>query len=235
MAHVAGVDGAPGGWAVVSLEAERCCIRKVGHFSEIFYSGSSPEIVAVDVPIGLLDAFAAGGRRCDREASKFVGPKRTSSVFSAPVRLVLQASTYEEACKVSRDSADNGGAISRQTWAIVCKIKEVDDHLQRCPALREIVREVHPEVCFRELADRPMNFSKKKRKGREERLQELRRCFHDLDDILTKGRKEGLASEDILDAAVACWSALRLADGKGRSLIEPVPRDSAGLPMTIWV
>jgi predicted RNase H-like nuclease len=135
MARVAGVDGAPGGWAVVSLEAERRCITKVGHFSEIFDGGSSPEIVAVDVPVGLLDAFAAGGRRCDREARKVVGPKRTSSVFSAPVRLVLQASTYEEACKVSRASAANGGAISRQTWAIVCKIKEVDDHLQRRPAI----------------------------------------------------------------------------------------------------
>ncbi len=53
--------------------------------------------------------------------------------------------------------------------------------------------------------------------------------------IVNDGRKEGLPLEDILDATVACWSALRLAEGKGRSLIEPVPRDTAGLPMTIWV
>ena len=42
--------------------------------------------------------------------------------------------------------------------------------------------------------------------------------------------------EDLaLDAAVACWSALRLVEGKGRSLTYPIPRDSFGLPMTIWV
>ena len=160
---------------------------------------------------------------------------RAVSVFSAPVRPVLKASNYKEACEFSCASADNGGAISRQTWAIVPKIKEVDDLLQVRPALREIFHEVHPEVCFRELADRPMDYSKKKREGQDERRRALHQSFHYLDEILTRGHKVGLAPADILDAAVACWSALRLADGKGRSLIEPIPRDRAGLPMTIWV
>ena len=46
-----------------------------------------------------------------------------------------------------------------------------------------------------------------------------------------------MGDEDVvvLDAAVACWSALRLVEGKGRSLTYPIPRDSFGLPMTIWV
>ena len=39
--------------------------------------------------------------------------------------------------------------------------------------------------------------------------------------------------EDVLDAAVACWSALRLAVGKGRSLIKPIPQDLSGLQMTM--
>jgi predicted RNase H-like nuclease len=81
-----------------------------------------------------------------------------------------------------------------------------------------------------------MGLPKRMRQGRERRKQALRRCFPDLDAILKAGREEEtLPIEDILDAAVACWSALRLAEGKGRSLIEPVPRDSAGLSMTIWV
>ena len=62
----------------------------------------------------------------------------------------------------------------------------------------------------------------------------LRACFPDMDDLVEQGRRQGLPKEDVIDAAIACWSALRLADGKGRSLVEPVPRDSFGLPMTIW-
>jgi predicted RNase H-like nuclease len=49
------------------------------------------------------------------------------------------------------------------------------------------------------------------------------------------GRDQGLPMEDILDATVACWSAIRLAGGYGRSLPDAVPRDITGLPMAIWV
>ena len=80
-----------------------------------------------------------------------------------------------------------------------------------------------------------MQHSKRKKRGREDRKQALRQCFLDIDAILDDGRGEGLRSEDLLDAAVACWSALRLAEGKGRSLIDPPPCDTIGLLMTIWV
>ena len=120
-------------------------------------------------------------------------------------------------------------------FAILPKIKEADDLLQSRPELRDVVREVHPEVCFCELAGRPMAYPKRKQEGRDERRQALRRNFPDLDAILDAGREERLPLEDILDATVACWSALRLVEGKGRSLIEPVPHDTTGLPMTIWV
>src|SRR5271165_5731978 len=235
MTIVAGADGAPDGWALVFKEAGRCRVKRVERLSQIFDGGSSPKIVAVDIPVGLLDAYETGGRQCDREARKCLGPKRGSSVFPAPVRPVLGATSYQQAKELSRRSAEDGKAISKQTWAIVCKIFEVDDLLRTRPALRDVVREVHPEVSFCELAGRPMDHSKRKREGRDERRRALLQCFPTLDELVTRGRKaEGLAPEDIMDAVAACWSALRLADGRGRSLIEPVPRDSAGLPMTIW-
>ncbi len=192
------------------------------------------EVVGVDVPIGLCDAYETGGRTCDREARKRL-QKRASSVFPAPVRPVLAASLFEDACARSRASAPSGKAISKQTFFILPKIREVDDLLRARPNLREVIREVHPEVSFCELVGHPMEYSKKKQKGRDERQRALHRYFSGLDAILDSGRKQGLPLEDILDATVACWSALRLADGKGRSLIEPVPSDTTGLPMTIWV
>jgi predicted RNase H-like nuclease len=66
-------------------------------------------------------------------------------------------------------------------------------------------------------------------------MKALRHCLPDLEVILELGQAKRLPRDDILDATAACWSALRLAEGKGRSLIEPIPTDALGLPMTIWV
>jgi Protein of unknown function (DUF429) len=77
---------------------------------------------------------------------------------------------------ISRTSAENGKAITQQTWAVVPKIREVDDLFRKHPALREIIREAHPEACFRERVGRPMNYSKKKREGQDE---DRRRCAKD--------------------------------------------------------
>ena len=52
-------------------------------------------LIVIDVPIGLLHA---GERECDRAARKLIG-KRRSSVFPAPIRAMLDAETYEEACQ----------------------------------------------------------------------------------------------------------------------------------------
>jgi predicted RNase H-like nuclease len=234
MACVAGVNGSRGGWAVVIKEEDRWRVREVAILSELVDSVERFDIIAVDIPIGLCDAYEIGGRACDREARKYLR-SRASSVFPAPVRPVLTASSWEEACARSRASGPFGKGVTKQTFAIVPKIKEADDLLQARPELRDIIREVHPEVCFCELAGRPMSYPKRKHEGQNERLHALRHSFRDMDVMLKAGRDRGLRLDDILDAKVACWSADRLAVGKGRSLMEPVPRDSTGLPMTIWV
>ena len=115
------------------------------------------------------------------------------------------------------------------------KIKEVDDLLQSRRKLRDVVREVHPEVCFRELVGEPMLHRKGSTAGREERRLALTRVFPDLGVIKRGGRALGLPIEDVWDAAVACWSAVRLAKGEARSLPDHIPFDATGLPMAIWV
>ena len=135
--------------------------------AEIFDGAARLDVVAIDVPIGLCDAYETGGRFCDRQARKRL-QKRASSVFPAPVRPVLAAVSWEDACARSRASAPIGKGISKQTFAILPKIKEADDILQSRPELRDVVREVHPEVCFCELAGRPMAYPKRKQEGRDE-------------------------------------------------------------------
>lgn len=122
------------------------------------------DLVAVDIPIGLLDAFEIGGRCCDRNARMLLGV-RGSSVFPAPVRPVLAAPSYVDACDRSRKSAPAGKAISKQSFAICGKIAEVDHLLRARRDLLDIVREVHPEVCFLEMTGAPMPYSKRKEVG----------------------------------------------------------------------
>ena len=233
--HVAGVDGTPGGWAVIIMQAGRSVIRKVAALSSILDGGTDFDIIAIDIPIGLLDAYEIGGRVCDRMARRFLGRPRSNSVFPAPVRPVLAATSWDDARARSRASAPHGKALTKQTFAILPKIREVDELLQTRPELREVVREVHPEVSFCELAGEPMRHHKASVPGREERRRALSRSFPELHVIEKSGRDQGVPVEDILDAIVACWSALRLVGGKGHSLPSAVPFDTTGLPMAIWV
>jgi predicted RNase H-like nuclease len=232
---VAGVDGTPKGWAVVIMEAGGSVVERIDALSDLFGDGRDYAIVAIDVPIGLLDSCEAGGRARDRAARKLLGSPRGSSVFPAPVRPVLAATSWEDACARSRASAPYGTAISKQTYSILDKIREVDKLLHARRELRDVVYEIHPEVSFCELAGKPMAYRKASLAGRSERQRELARYFQNLDQLEEEGRRQELPIEDILDATVACWSARRIINGEGRSLLDPIPRDSAGLDMTIWV
>ena len=82
-----------------------------------------------------------------------------------------------DACALSRASALRGKAISKQTFAILPKIREIDDLLQTRTELRPVVREVHPEVSFAELVGNPMIYRKSSVAGREERRTALSRVF----------------------------------------------------------
>jgi predicted RNase H-like nuclease len=216
------------------MQAGRLAIRKVAALSSIIDGSTDFDSIAIDIPIGLLDAYEIGGRACDRAARKFLGKPRGNSIFPAPVRPVLAATLWDDACIRSRASAPRGKALTKQTFAILPKVREVDELLQTRPKLREVVHEVHPEVSFCELAGEPMKYNKASVPGREERRRALSRFFPELHVIEKSGRDQGVPVEDILDATVASWSALRLAGGKGRSLPLAFPLDTTGLPMAIW-
>ncbi|HXW29795.1 MAG TPA: DUF429 domain-containing protein, partial [Xanthobacteraceae bacterium] len=121
MTRVAGADGTPGGWAVVIMDAGQSSVRKVAVLAEVFDAAADLDIVAVDVPIGLLDTYETGGRACDRAARKLLARRRGSSVFPAPVRPVLASQSWDDACVRSRASGPRGKAISKQTFGILPK------------------------------------------------------------------------------------------------------------------
>ena len=145
----------------------------------------------------------------------------------------MTAETYEEANEQNRKAIGKG--LTRQTYAISPKIREVDSLLRGSAKARRTVREIHPEICFWALAGgSPMRHSKKTGHGFDERGALLERfhpsaakCFG---EIRTGYRCWDLADDDILDAMAAAITAS--ADrGALRTLPELSVEDSCGLPM----
>ena len=67
MVWVAGVDGLKGRWCVLlhDLETTDLRVRVVPSFADLLGLDERPVVVAVDIPIGLPDFAAPGGRRCE--------------------------------------------------------------------------------------------------------------------------------------------------------------------------
>ena len=188
-------------------------------------------MIAIDIPIGLGER---GPRACDVEARRRLGP-RASSVFPAPVRAALAASTYAEAC--GRSAAACGRRLSKQTYAILGRIREVDAALRAAPALRERVREAHPELCFAEWnGGRPMAHAKRTAAGLAERRRLVDAAFDGgFDAVRGRFPRALVADDDILDAFATLWTAGRVAAGVAHTVPAVPPRDAAGLPMQMVV
>lgn len=217
MALVCGVDGCRAGWVAVSSEPGSASYawRVVREFREIGCAVPMPEVVAIDIPIGLPEA---GPRLCDMEARQLLRRGRASSVFPAPIRPVLHAGSPAEANELRR--AVDGKRMTLQTWGIVRKVREVDETLRANPELADRVREVHPEVCFFFMTGRrALQFAKKRTEGREERHRALRPHFGDaIDEAVAALRSEGCAVDDVLDAFAALWTAQRIVAGKATTV-----------------
>jgi predicted RNase H-like nuclease len=205
---VMGVDGYPDGWVAFKVEVEtlNTTVETVDLSSLLKARRDGIAVVAIDIPIGLFD----GPRACDSAARKLLGHKRGSSVFSAPCRSSLLAENYRAAN--AENARVTGKGLSYQAWCIGPKIKQVDDvvgaHCQKW------VFEVHPEVCFWALADKRAMFNRKKKaEGMEERLELLRPVFQKMDSYL-QHRRTHVGKDDLLDAAAAAWTALRLHNGE---------------------
>jgi predicted RNase H-like nuclease len=225
-----GIDGCTGGWLRVTSDAEgRLAARVVADASGLVRPAVDI-IVAIDIPIGLP---SAGSRRCDLEARSILGPRR-SSVFPAPPRCTLAAPSYADACAASAEAC--GKRLSKQTYAILPKIREVDALLCAAPSLLQVVHEVHPEVSFAHWnAGRPMHHPKQSGFGFLERFRLVNDVFPGAAEAIRESIPRSQAfDDDILDALAALWTARRIRDGVAVRLGNPIEHDDRGLPMHIW-
>jgi predicted RNase H-like nuclease len=236
--YVYGVDGCKGGWCAVRLDVEDERITpqepEILSFNEIIASGAA--VIGIDIPIGLLDV--PGVRGCDTEARRLIRPPRSSSVFPAPSRQVLpfcvSPDGYSRACEVNEQLT--GQRLTKQTFAIAPKIKEVDDAMT--PALQDRVGEVHPELCFWALNSRESAaHNKKSVTGRHERWALLRDVIQSLgpEPRLPSDTAQRCAMDDYIDAMVAAWTAVCIFRGKATRVPATPARDDRGLRMEMWL
>ncbi len=232
---IAGVDGCRGGWVVALAKIRRAGveelqIRLCRQFRDVLSFSPRPRVIAVDIPIGLLDEPTPGGRLCDREARRLLG-RRASSVFTPPTRQVIAARDYAQVRTTG---------LSCQSFNILPKIREVDRLMT--PQLQRSVREAHPELVFSSLAGHPMRFNKKTPQGRRERLHAMKvlpvqwrqgMLRHIVHSFTTFPRTK-VAPDDLLDAAVLAWAAFRITEKKARRVPANPTADQRGLRMEIW-
>jgi predicted RNase H-like nuclease len=221
---IAGVDGCTDGWlAVIERQDDDFEVRKFPSFSRIV-DDLDLQLIVIDIPIGLTER---GPRLSDIEARRFIGP-RGSSVFPAPLRPMLAAKDYPEACS-TRFGIEHK-RCSKQLWAITPKIREVDGCMN--PDLQGRVYEGHPEVSFACMNGGCLNHSKHKAEGREQRVALLEKHFPDLRSRLV-ALSELKADGDIIDAFACLWTARRLSRGNARRFPLEPPLDARGLRMEI--
>ncbi|HJY83633.1 MAG TPA: DUF429 domain-containing protein [Candidatus Binatia bacterium] len=235
MPWVAGVDGCRAGWVVVLAQPQATGtpeydIRLCPYFTDVLSLSPGPAVIAVDIPIGLLDKPQAGGRECDRQARRLL-ECRASSVFTPPTRVLLEATRYEQV---------RSHGLSIQAFGILPKIREVDRLMT--PELQTSVHEAHPELAFRSLTGAPMQHNKKTPTGREERMQALERApggsFRETRQACERAllalKRSQIVSDDLLDAHVLAWLALRIVKGQADRIPPNPPLDRKGLRMEIW-
>jgi predicted RNase H-like nuclease len=216
---------------------------------DIVEAPEAPEIIAIDIPIGLPDRSGSKGRTPERLVRPLLGA-RQSSVFSIPSRAAVYAAVdetipehdrFRHACAIARDTSAECKGVSKQAFGIFRKIIDVDRLLREREGLAARVFECHPETSFWVMnGETPLPEPKKVKNRPYAPGLDLRRGLlvaegFDaglLDDSVARACGAGL--DDLIDAGAAAWTAARIACGQAKSFPEPPEHDSFGLPVAIW-
>lgn len=199
----AGVDGCSGGWFAIIAEPGQGNTGVVFDRFDDLQNALPGAQILVDMPIGLLDSEV---RAVEGMARRLLG-RRHSSVFPVPCRAAVYAGSYDRACEINHRQL--GRRLSKQTWNICPRIRELDQSLRRG---RSDINESHPELDFALLAGHELKHGKKTAAGIEERLcileSVLPDCRSHFEQICMAYPRRQLARDDIVDGMVLLATAL---------------------------
>jgi len=234
MTILAGVDGCNFGWLCITKDLENGTLNSMIFKSaaDLFAQAPSPAVFAIDIPIGLTDS---GPRQCDIQARRLLGARRGTSVFSAPIRPVINAASRGKADKIHRSI--DGRGVNVFSWNLYPRIRDVDVELQKNTHLRDKVYEVHPELSFTAINNGvPIIAAKRNPEGESIRHSLIENYFGSgaFNEIRKNHYRKDVANHDINDAFAVLWTAERIFNGKAVSIPAEAEFDSMGLRMGIW-
>ena len=232
---ILGIDGCPGGWVAIAQSGTPTAQTPVRaliapRLEALLAAFDGVRLAGIDMPIGLSDGKP---RDCDLAARARLG-RRGVSVFPAPLRPALAATTHAEASEVSREAGGKG--VSAQAWNLFPRVRELDALLDEQTAWRERLVEVHPELSFLAMnAGEPLPASKHRIDGIYRRRALVADAFGTaaIESAVAQLAGTRVKEDDMLDAFAALWSAHRRAAGKASCLPDDPPVDARGLPMRI--
>ncbi len=237
---VAGVDACRGGWLVVLANVDgdpEPRARIVPAFADVLSLAEAPSIIAIDIPIGLPECSGIGGRAADIAARANLGA-RQSSLFAVPARAAVMETDYRAACAAALKHSEPPRKVSKQTFNIFPKIREVDALMT--PALQARVFECHPETAFWAMNERaPLDEPKKVKSSPFPAGLALRRKLLTRAGFLaaflerTHFRRTDAGADDLLDACACAWTALRIVRGEAMTFPAEPPLDARGLRQEI--
>lgn len=228
-----GIDGCKGKWLVVALSEKGHSVRIFEKIDDVCECYKNADSMLLDMPIGLSESKTE--IRPDADLRKNLKGK-ASSVFNTPCRQAVYEADYNKASDINNQII--GCKLSRQSFAITSKIKEVDCFLQTHPAWKNRLAESHPEYSFAILNNgAPILENKQTPEGTKKRLEILGRYYPNSYEVvdLFKSTYPALSSkrDDLLDAlSLALIGAIGLETGF-TTMPESPMSDSQGIKMQI--
>ncbi|WP_316758233.1 DUF429 domain-containing protein [Streptomyces herbicida] len=222
--EVVGVDACgKQGWVGIGLSDGAYAGSLVeARLDTLIERAAGARVIAVDMPLGLVEK---GWRAADLAARAHLGVRR-SSVFLIAPRPTWRERHY--AAAADRCQELTGNRLSQQAWALAPKLLEA----RACWLADERVHEVHPEMSFHALAGGvTLTHAKKTWRGQQLRRSLLADAGIVLPDAL--GEADRIPADDVLDAAVAAWSAHRIALGVADRVPEVPEFDAEGRAVEI--
>ena len=227
-----GVDGCRGGWATAVLDHGELRLKVYKSISALVKEYPSFDAFLVDMAIGLRNS--RDQKRPDTAARKELGIK-ASSVFPIPSRDAVYAEGEEEQKRANLRTL--GKSLSKQSLAIIPKIRELDEFLKDNPEYRGRILESHPEVDFARLNGSVILSKKKEEPGPSERIHILSEYLdkRDLYDMYDKAKELGCRQDDLIDAICLAVTGALHAHGQSEILQDQLEPDEKGLLMKLTV
>ncbi len=227
-----GVDGCKGGWIAAILSDGILNIKKFENIPELVAHNTDYNEFLIDMVVGLQSSKEE--IRPDSAARALI-PGKASTIFTMPSRQAVYADSREAIRSANKLAL--GKDLSAQTIAIIPKMRELDEFLQKNPVHKDRIKECHPEVCFSRINGSVIKSKKAEPQGLTDRINVVKKFFPDITEEfpyrLSKEYK--CNADDILDAVILCITACLKSMGQTEVIPREIHKDVTGLTMQLTI